>query len=440
MLKWSFYNLEISKNSNGSVLIFNTLSSALGSLKKELVDTIYKKNIIDESCLTQELIQQIEKIKENGFLVDEHFDEVQHLQFLHLSNRFNRNNYSLVIAPTLDCNMRCNYCYEDKANENFYMTEETENNLVAFTQKYINDNRPTNFQVTWYGGEPLMAISTIERLSKTFITMSEINNINYKSSIITNGILLDDPRNIDVLVNSRINFIQVTIDGTEEYHNKRRYLKNGFENFSKIIKNIHKVMDSFRISIRVNVDGDNISNMDSLIDYFEKQCNFNENVDYYFAPVEKATDACKIDVKKCFNQKEFADVNHKLKKKMIYEYNYSPDRLMRPQTFTSNCGATHTSNFIVDPIGNLYNCWSIVGVKNFVVGNTLDGIVNNQLYEKWIMYNHQDKCKNCNLLPICNTGCPYKKIFQLSTECESPVYNYSKELKIIYDYFLNSDR
>jgi len=44
--------------------------------------------------------------------------------------------------------------------------------------------------------------------------------------MITNGYLLNE-KNIDFIINNEIKFLQITIDGNEEIHNKRRYLKNG---------------------------------------------------------------------------------------------------------------------------------------------------------------------------------------------------------------------
>ncbi len=438
MFKWSYYNIEISKNPDGSLLLYNTLSSSLGVLNKEIVESMYSKKVIDENLLNVEEIEHFKTIKQNGFLVNEVENEKVNIQYLHRANRFNTMNLSLVIAPTLDCNMRCKYCYEDKKNEKMYMSSETEENIVKFAQNYINRNRPTNFHVTWYGGEPLLAMDTIINLSKKFIDISNENNLTYSAGLITNGIYLNDENQLRLLENSQINFVQVTIDGTEEVHNKRRYLKNGTDNFHTIINNIRSAMNHFRVSIRVNIDSENSDNITSLIDYFEQDCCFNENVDYYFAPVEKTTDACKIDVTRCFNQEEFSKINHDLKKKMVKEYNHSPNLVFRPPSYSSNCGATHVGNYIIDPNGNLYNCWSVVGVPKFMVGNVIEGITNNALYVKWIMYEHNNRCKECNLLPLCNTGCPHRNIFGNNNECESQVYNYVEELKVIYDYFTNS--
>lgn len=60
---------------------------------------------------------------------------------------------SLIIAPTLDCNFRCPYCFEDL--KKIYMTKGTVNAIKNFVRNKIK-NGVTNLNVSWYGGEPLL--------------------------------------------------------------------------------------------------------------------------------------------------------------------------------------------------------------------------------------------------------------------------------------------
>ena len=46
------------------------------------------------------------------------------------------------------------------------------------------------FSVSWYGGEPLMALPIIEKLSEAFFRLCEENGVKYTESIVTNGYLL----------------------------------------------------------------------------------------------------------------------------------------------------------------------------------------------------------------------------------------------------------
>jgi len=56
------------------------------------------------------------------------------------------------------------------------------NNMIKPTTEYLN--------ISWFGGEPLLAINIIRSLSLSFLSICKENNINYYANIVTNGYLL----------------------------------------------------------------------------------------------------------------------------------------------------------------------------------------------------------------------------------------------------------
>jgi uncharacterized protein len=438
MLKKSFYNVIVSELPDKDILLYNTWTSALGKLNHNIYENYYLKDIINDNDVLESDKIHILLMKDNGFLVDAEEDEIKKVQFGHRINRYTHNLLGLTIAPTLDCNMACKYCFEDKSNDKVYMTDETQEALISFVEDYFKRYKPLDFNCTWYGGEPLLALDIIEKLSSSFIELSAKYEVCYSSSIITNGVELDEKAVMVLRDQAQVQFVQITIDGVEEIHNERRILKSGDDNFSKIIANIQRAMLDFDIAIRVNIDSENYENMDELIKYFENKCSFNKNVTYYFAPVEKVTASCKTDSIKCFNQKEFADINLRLKKIILNDFGRDSVELFRPTNNTSNCGATSLGSYVIDPLGSMYNCWDIIGVKEYEIGNVRNGITENAKYLKWLMYDHPKECVECNLLPMCNTGCPYKNIFNSHKECENQIYEFAEGLKIICDHHFNN--
>ncbi len=436
MLKNSFYNIEIDKRDNQSVLVYNTWTSAFGEMEFQYYNKYCSsKEELDEKLIPDNEKNLIDIMRENGFLVDSELDEKKNVLFSHRLNRYSHNELSLTIAPTLDCNMSCKYCYEAKFSNKTIMTLETQASLLIFVEKYFNQYRPLDFTVSWYGGEPLLAIDAIKKLSRDFIDISNKHQVNYSASIITNGIKLDYATAETLNNDCKVQFAQITVDGIGNVHDNRRILKSKGKNFERIIENIHTAMKFFPISIRVNTDIENSIDLVNLIQYFEEKCTFNDNVSYYFAPIEKATDACQIEISTCFNKKEFADINLKLKKLIHEKYSYDAVKLFRPRNFSSSCGATSLGYYVIDPEGYIYNCWDIIGVSSFRIGNVASGITENSKYLKWLMYEIPEKCNECNLLPICNSGCPYKNLFQHNPECESQIYEFKEGLKLIYEQY-----
>lgn len=77
------------------------------------------------------------ELVKGNFLVEDDADELKLLE-----HRLNRSRYAsgvlgLTIAPTLNCNFRCAYCYEKKYYQNSKMNEETEDAIVTFVQGFI---------------------------------------------------------------------------------------------------------------------------------------------------------------------------------------------------------------------------------------------------------------------------------------------------------------
>lgn len=103
--------------------------------------------------------------------------------------RYNRSHLSLVIAATSNCNFRCVYCYEGSVLRASTMSEAIQEAIV----KFVESEAPhlETFTVTWYGGEPLLALDIIENLSIKFVDICKKNAIAYDATIVTNGYLLN---------------------------------------------------------------------------------------------------------------------------------------------------------------------------------------------------------------------------------------------------------
>ena len=158
----------------------------------------------------------------------------------------------LTVAPTRSCNFACPYCFE--ANRaGIDMNRETEEQLVRFAERF----QPGHiFSVTWFGGEPLLRFGQIRRLSERF---RALDFRRYGASLITNGYLLDADK-AALLDELAVREVQITLDGPEEVHDRRRTLVSGGGTFRRILENIDALFASGwtgRLLLRVNVDRTN---------------------------------------------------------------------------------------------------------------------------------------------------------------------------------------
>jgi uncharacterized protein len=430
-LKKSIYNIQIEKLDNNDILLYNTFSSAFGILHN---DNLELYNNIENLTVMPEDLQArgtLEVLLDNGFIVEKEIDEYQRLYLMGNKERFNSSTLSLTIAPTLNCNMACPYCYENKNNET--MNEDTIKAIIQFTDKLIKKECYKYLSVVWYGGEPLLYKDIIYRISDEFIELSKIHKITYVSSIVTNGTLLDYDTARILKDKYNLMYAQITVDGLKETNNKRRILKNGEDSFNIILNNIESCHKILRILIRINIDANNISDIKPLIKYLLVDRNLQNNVKIYFAPISKQTEICNVNEENCFNSKTFGDINSELNSYLIQYYKEINEiSLPYPYPMVLGCTALATNTFVIDPSGILYKCWDEIGCIEKNVGNVFEGIRLNKQMIDWCTFEMPETCKKCELAPLCQSSCPYQRMKNNKIDCHYRTVSFINDLKNYY--------
>src|SRR5262245_33525306 len=89
----------------------------------------------------------------------------------------------LIILPTEQCNFRCTYCYEDFSIGR--MMKKTVVGIRHLMQRRAPDL--TGLQLSWFGGEPLLARSIVYELCDLAQQLALSNpTMSYTSSMTTN--------------------------------------------------------------------------------------------------------------------------------------------------------------------------------------------------------------------------------------------------------------
>lgn len=243
-MKESEFNV-IEENDVNGITIYNTRSGGVLDLDAAHMN---KLNLFRKGAAALDGDFE-EALKIGGMLVDDDVDERRLLMLESLSARFANDYLGLTIAPTLACNFRCPYCYE-KGCSHPTMSEETMTDVATFVRSGysgIND-----LHVDWYGGEPLLCVDMIERLTKE-LRGAIRPGATYSAGMVTNGYLLT--REIaQKLADCQVGSVQITIDGSKRDHDSRRVPADGRPTYDAIIDNIISCADVLQITIRVNVE------------------------------------------------------------------------------------------------------------------------------------------------------------------------------------------
>ena len=222
VLKESIYNYNIVYNNK--LVLYNRYSGNLLKLD-------YEKSIENTMKLNYDLLSQ------KGFLVST-FDKEYEKALMNYYDDVYDNKMLLTLMPTEECNFRCNYCYESFKKGK--MSENIVKNIKSYISKHISNY--SSLFLSWFGGEPLLALDIIEELSEFIINMSRRSKRNFYASITTNGYLLN-AENFKRLLQCKVLHYQVTLDGLQQSHNKFRVLKE------QVL--LHRSMRKLFILIRV---------------------------------------------------------------------------------------------------------------------------------------------------------------------------------------------
>lgn len=388
--------------------IYNTLSNALIEVEEgvyEILQTCKKNNsYVNKEELDDEELYCV--LSEKRILTENNQNEFLLYKSL-IQNDRSVCCLSLTIAPTLDCNYSCPYCFENNRNS-IYMNTDVMDSIVSF----INKQNIKQIHITWFGGEPLMGIEQIKQLCQK---MTKLEDRSFSYSMITNGFLIT-PEIITFLKEMGLNSLQITVDGLKESHNLAKYTKNCKDTFSKTIENIDLLASSapkIRVDVRANLNKKNANEYADLYDFFANRYKESPQIRIYPAFVTGSSTGCQRKESLLFTRKE----KSKFVLDLYYNKGITTHLCRYPNSTFQECSTRNKNVYTIDPEGYFYKCWEVIGDKKYAIGKLNSdgflGSINCNMLNRYLYGSDplEDKtCSKCSYLPICFGGCPHKRI------------------------------
>lgn len=421
-MKASKYNFfyEFPKDM-AKLIAYNARTNALALIEKE--NYVKYQDFVDKSIAIDDE-KLIEDLKKGQFLIDDEVSELDLLKYKMLSSKFDTRNLSLTIAPTMNCNFDCIYCYEKNERQNATMPKNVQDKIVEFVKQQTKHVESIN--IGWYGGEPLLTFDIVKDISERVMNICKERDVMYSSFIVTNAYKLNKEIAKE-LKKLNMEFVQITLDGPEDIHNKRRPLKGGQGTFRKILENMSELVDILPdISLRINVDKENVERVDEILEELDK-FGLKNKIYAYLGYVEPINDCYSIG--KCLTTTEYSYIDSKFDDK-LQRFGFIEDNLHKYPVLKSNfCSADKTNSLVIAPNGDIYKCWSDIGKNEYKVGNILniefpydkgniEKLMGYMLYDATI----DRKCKECEILPLCMGGCPRNRLDNKDDRCS--IYKY----------------
>lgn len=397
--------------------VFKAYSSDISNVIRELEKTnINKDSILESYDYVSNLIKCGLFKKCNGEVSEDNYES---LVKIHSSR--------LVLIVTEDCNMRCKYCvfsdhyegiksYSEKAMSFDVACRAIEifMKLHAERLKYGLRHKPT---ITFYGGEPLLNYRLIKRIIKY------CNNKNYDVLflITTNGLLLNNNKIVETLVDNDV-FVTISLDGDKEETDRKRVVLNGagsynavmsgIENYKKILsKKKKKNMLLFSSCFDPKTDIYNCvqffeSNKDLFENYYVMSSQVNPTNTTYYSQFNKTDDLnfqlsaekLKNDFFEAEKQKKYG---HYKKYSIFTKYGIFKLRTLGPAPVIQKT-CVIGSRMAVDPDGKIYICERVNQQLPF--GDVFNGIDYKRMYNISYEFNRirKKQCSDCNVSRLCD--------------------------------------
>ncbi len=405
-MKAARYN-RIFQAPNGAWLAFNAWTTALAEIEPENLDFL-RAILADPDgtpCDTPERQEMREALLLARFLVEDNADERATIKSDLLRDRFSPDTLYLTIAPTLDCNFRCDYCYEERLKIN--MSRTVEEALVRWVEARSPAAR--KLYVTWYGGEPLLpqSFGAIERLSERFQALARDRGTEYAADLVTNGSLLDRAK-MERLAQLGVATVQLTLDGGPEAHDARRCFPGGRGSFDLILENLKRSVDLAEFHVRVNVDKRNAMSVLEIAEIMRRE-GLIDKVRPYLAQVVLDGASCGNIQEICYGSREYAEVEIEIYREAIRRG--LPMMRYPFRIVGAYCQAEKMNAYVVAPTGELFKCWhEVTMTPEHAIGSVLE---EQEPYQKlnedrWLAWDAFERsgCRECDILPMCHGGCP----------------------------------
>lgn len=430
-MKWSNYNEFIDRPQNNTLrYVFNYFQDKILLLDSRLAELITdNQDRID--TLEQIHPDLYERLLADGFIVNDSEMEVKQC-IQKLDERFrNKEKLRLTINPTLDCNLRCWYCYETHLKGSA-MEAATMEGVINLVKKEMKHPTLKIVQLSFFGGEPLLQYNKIvEPLVKEIHQLCQAHNIQFELGFTSNAVLFT-PKRIDKLLNIVPVFhIQVPFDGNRTVHNSIKMFANGTGSFDMIKKNMeYAIKRGVNVNVRCNYTSESLESFHDLLQEFKA---YWHSPNLYFSFHRIWQDREKSDMALVMQE-----LGRKLDSLGI-QSNLSAASVQ----YLTPCYADYENNLLINYNGDVFRCTALnFEHEDRIAELDANGDLHYTPKVSELMKNRfLPECYSCKVLPIC-TVCSQSKITSIDRKCPSrPTEEmFRKQIRLYFHAITQSPR
>ncbi|WP_244978064.1 radical SAM protein [Bacteroides reticulotermitis] len=295
----------------------------------------------------------------------------------------------------------------------FVISEKMVDHFFEMIPKIEPDEELWRRTIDLFGGEPLLK----ENKDRIKYIIKKGKERGFKFSATSNG--YDLVYYEELLSTDAIGVVQVTIDGSKYVHDSRRVHVTEIGSFDVIINNIEmSLRKGISIIVRINIDNTNVGEVVKLDKYFREKGfylydSFMVYAAYLGGEVNFNPETYNNEISLSGTYDDFFEVfknkDHKVKHNYtLYNRLYNAIESKKSIPLSSCHCDSHYSNYVFDPLGNIYTCLELVGKKEHSIGtyNRAD-LKWNENAARWQERNISSiaGCNRCKYTLLCGGGC-----------------------------------
>ncbi|MCF0134994.1 MAG: thioether cross-link-forming SCIFF peptide maturase [Lachnospiraceae bacterium] len=333
----------------------------------------------------------------------------------------------LHVAHT--CNLNCSYCFAsqgkyhgDRAIMSYEVGKQALDFLVA------NSGTRRNLEVDFFGGEPLMNWQVVKDLVRYARSIEEAAGKNFRFTLTTNGVLLDDE--VNEFLNKEMSNVVLSLDGRKEVHDRFRVDYAGNGSFDKIVPKFQKLVESregknyYMRGTFTHANPDFMKDIRTMLDLGFTELSMEPVVCAASDP-SALTEEDKGIVLQQYEEMADLLLERYAEGRPFTFYHYMIDLTGGPCVYKriSGCGSG-TEYMAVTPWGDLYPCHQFVGEEAYKLGDIWNGVTNKETQAEFASCNvyARKECADCWARLYCSGG------------CAANAYHAAGSVKGVYEY------
>jgi len=343
----------------------------------------------------------------------------------------------LTLIVTHDCNLNCTYCYAEGGDFGLAAGAMSKDTAIEAVEHFTSAFNGIG-EIFFFGGEPLLALDTIEAVCDKTKTLFEIKRLASMPifTIITNGMAI---KKRFIKLAKEYDFgITVSLDGPALIHNMHRVTKTGKGSFQKVMKGIellkennisfstectytkehwdagYKPIDIYSFLQSIGAEGIILTEQfdaNEIDNSPEGQINTNYKNELF----ESSVDLFSHAINECM---DCGKLNHAGLEKAYDSILKKPKHIKERY-----CGAGF-NNFAVNPTGETYPCHMLNNQQEFSLGNFSEINTPVEIIPKKEKF---EECTSCPVKDLCR-ACPARMYFYNNSKYILPIESECKTI------------